>query len=60
MPDDTSKIVTHFIQLCKQGEGKSGSAFVRMVNAAPYPMMAMAPDYSLDEHRMLLYITPWF
>ena len=35
--------------MCKQGEGKSGSAFVRMVNAAPYPMMVMAPDYSLDD-----------
>ena len=35
--------------MCKQGEGKGGSAFIKMVNAAPYPMMVMAQDYSLDD-----------
>ena len=34
--------------MCK-GEGKGGSALVRMVNSAPYPMMVMTPDYSLDD-----------
>lgn len=46
-----SRIMTHSIQLCmcKEGEGKGGSAFIRMVNAALYPMMVMALDYSLDD-----------
>ena len=35
--------------MCKQGEGKGGNGFIKMVNAAPFPMMVMAHDYSLDD-----------
>ena len=35
--------------MCKESEGASKDPFVRMVNAAPYPMMVMALDYSLDD-----------
>lgn len=35
--------------MCKEGEGKNKDPFVRMVNAAPYPMMMLALDYSLDD-----------
>ena len=34
--------------MCKEGEGK-GSTFIRLVNAAPFPMMVMAPEYVLDD-----------
>lgn len=36
--------------MCKEAEGKkSKDAFVRMVNAAPFPMMLLAFDYTLDD-----------
>ena len=36
--------------MCKEGEGsKSSDAFVRIVNAAPYPMMILAFDWTLDD-----------
>ena len=44
-----SKTMTHFIQLCEEGEGNGGSGFIKMVNSAPFPMMVMAQDYSLDD-----------
>ena len=35
---------------CKEAEGKKcKDAFVRMVNAAPFPMMLLAFDYTLDD-----------
>lgn len=37
------------MHMCKEGEGASKNPFVRMVNAAPYPMMLIATDYSLDD-----------
>lgn len=46
--------------MCKQGQGKGGSAFIRMVNAAPYPMMVMALDNSLDVRcPMVLALFVW-
>ena len=36
--------------MCKEAEGKKcKDAFVRMVNAAPFPMMLLAFDYTLDD-----------
>ena len=36
--------------MCKEGESeKSENAFVRVVNAAPYPMMVLAFDWILDD-----------
>ena len=36
--------------MCKEGEGsKSVDAFVRIVSAAPYPMMMLAFDWMLDD-----------
>ena len=36
--------------MCKEGESsKSENAFVRVVNAAPYPMMVLAFDWMLDD-----------
>lgn len=36
--------------MCKEGESnKSSEAFVRIVNAAPYPMMVLAFDWTLDD-----------
>ena len=37
------------MHMCKEGEGKGGSKFVRMVNAAPYPMMVICFDHTLDD-----------
>lgn len=37
------------MHMCKEGEGKGGSSFIRMVNAAPYPMMLIAFDYTLND-----------
>ena len=38
--------------MCKAEEGKGKEPFVRLVNAAPYPMMLLAYDYTLDDlHR---------
>ena len=37
------------MHMCKEGEGKGGNNFIRMVNAAPYPMMLMAFDYTLND-----------
>ena len=34
--------------MCKEGEGNK-DAFVRVVNAAPYPMMVLAFDWMLDD-----------
>ena len=37
--------------MCKAEEGKGKEPFVRLVNA-PYPMMLLAYDYTLDDlHR---------
>lgn len=35
--------------MCKEGEGASKDPFVRNVNAAPYPMMVIALQYSLED-----------
>ena len=36
--------------MCKEGEGRGEEGkFIRMVNAAPYPMMLIAMDYTLDD-----------
>ena len=35
--------------MCKEGEGTGGDPFIRMVNAAPFPMMLIAFDYTLDD-----------
>ena len=36
--------------MCKESEGKSTpEAFVQMVNAAPFPMMVLAFDWTLDD-----------
>ena len=35
--------------MCKAEEGKGKEPFVRLVNAAPYPMMLLAYDYTLDD-----------
>ena len=36
--------------MCKEGEGTGGGdTFIRMVNAAPFPMMLIAFDYTLDD-----------
>jgi len=36
--------------MCKEAEGKNPQeAFVRLVNAAPYPMMLLAYDWMLDD-----------
>ena len=35
--------------MCKEGEGTGGDTFIRMVNAAPFPMMLIAFDYTLDD-----------
>ena len=46
-PDDA---VYSLMLMCKEGEGsKSSDAFVRIVNAAPYPMMILAFDWTLDD-----------
>ena len=37
------------MHMCKEGEGKGGDSFIRMVNAAPYPMMLIAFDYTLND-----------
>ena len=37
------------MHMCKQGEGRRGDNFIRIVNAAPYPMMLIAFDYTLDD-----------
>ena len=44
------------MHMCKEGEGTRGDAFVRMVNAAPFPMMLIAFDYSLDD--LVRFCTP--
>ena len=36
--------------MCKESEGKNApEAFVRIVNAAPFPMMVLAFDWTLDD-----------
>ena len=35
--------------MCKEGQGAGGDNFIRMVNAAPFPMMLIAFDYTLDD-----------
>jgi len=36
--------------MCKEGEGqKCKDSFVRVVNAAPFPMMVLSFDYTLDD-----------
>jgi len=37
------------MHMCKEGEGRGEGKFIRMVNAAPYPMMLIAMDYTLDD-----------
>ena len=38
------------MMMCKEGEGgKSSNAFVRIVTGAPYPMMLLAFDWTLDD-----------
>ena len=37
------------MHMCNEGEGKGGNSFIRMVNAAPYPMMLIAFDYTLND-----------
>jgi len=34
------------MHMCKEGEGRGETKFIRMVNAAPYPMMLIALDYT--------------
>ena len=55
--------------MCKVGEGTGGDTFIRMVNAAPFPMMLIAFDYTLDDlvcfctsptHFSILGIDPTF
>jgi len=36
------------MHMCKEGEGRGEGKFIRMVNAAPHPMMLIAMDYTLD------------
>ena len=46
-PDDA---LYSLMVMCKEGESsKSENAFVRVVNAAPYPMMLLAFDWMLDD-----------
>ena len=35
--------------MCKSEEGKGKEPFVRLINAAPYPMMLLAYDYIVDD-----------
>ena len=36
--------------MCKESEGKNApEAFVQMVNAAPFPMVVLAFDWTLDD-----------
>ena len=35
--------------MCKESEGRVNDSFVRLVNAAPYPMMVLAYDYTLND-----------
>lgn len=37
------------MHMCKASEGKGSDSFIRMVNAAPYPMMVVALDYTLND-----------
>ena len=37
------------MRMCNEGEGKGGNSFIRMVNAAPYPMLLIAFDYTLND-----------
>ena len=37
------------MHMCKEGEGRRDDNFIRMVNAAPYPMMLIAFDYTLND-----------
>ena len=38
------------MMMCKEGEGgKSSNAFVRIITGAPYPMMLLAFDWTLDD-----------
>ena len=37
------------MHMCKAGKGKGNDSFIRMVNAAPYPMMLIAFDYTLND-----------
>ena len=38
------------VMMCKEGEGgKSSNAFVRIVTGAPYPMMLLAFEWTLDD-----------
>ena len=42
--------VFSLMMMCKEGEGgKSSNAFVRIVTGAPYPMMLLAFDWTLDD-----------
>jgi len=45
--------------MCKEGEGRGEDKFIRMVNAAPYPMMLIAMDYTLV-HFSILGVDPTF
>ena len=50
--------------MCKESEGKNApEAFVRMVNAAPFPMVVLAFDWTLDDlvrfARMQMNFVSW-
>ena len=46
----TSDPIFSLMMMCKEGEGgKSSNAFVRIVTGAPYPMMLLAFDWTLDD-----------
>ena len=38
-----------YMYMCKEGEGTGGDTFILVVNAAPFPMMLIAFDYSVDD-----------
>ena len=45
----TSDPIFSLMMICKKGDGKSSNAFVRTVTGAPYPMMLLAFDWTLDD-----------
>ena len=48
-PSDPDPIFSCML-MCKESQGqKDGNAFVRLVNGAPFPMMVLAYDWTLDD-----------